>query len=191
ARLVGLEFRPRGLPAVADIRGTLWLQREPAELRSIEYRYEGLPFRMPRELSGESIGGTARYMRLESGMWILSGWTLSAPRPHTNAAGTPGTRQVLLMSEHNARVMRALDGAGQLLYSAGMPTGRASAANRSGAAVGRAADRSVAGHVDAARQAARPEDITFPGGSMPARLWVAQRCGGTPQEGRMHIVGVA
>ena len=190
ARLVGLEFRPRGRPTVTDIRGTLWLQREPAELRSIEYRYERLPFRMPSELSGEVIGGTARYMRLETGMWILSGWTLSAPRPHTNSAGATGTRQVLLMSEHNARVVRALDGTGQLLYAADMPTSPGSAGNSVGAAGVRAADGSVAARAAAASQAARPEDVTFPGGSMPARLWVAQRCGGTPQEERMHIVGV-
>jgi hypothetical protein len=183
AHLVGLEFRPRGRPAVTDIRGTLWLQREPAELRSLDYRYERLPFRLPRELARETIGGTARYMRLESGMWILAGWTLSAPRPHVDEQAGRGVRQVLLMSEHSARVVRALDSKGQLLHEDAPSAVLAS---------GDTADTHPEGDGNAAATPAvtRPDDIPFPGGSMPARLWVAQRCGGTPKDERMHIVGV-
>jgi hypothetical protein len=157
---VGLDFRPRGSPKVTDIAGTLWLNRESAELRSLDYRYVNLPFRM----QSERIGGSATYQRLDNGMWILGGWTLVAPRPITL---TPTRRdaQQMLMSEHIARVIRATTADGRLLH--------------------------LAADADAFDNdsGSRPADIPFPGGTMPARLWLAQRCEGPPTEGRLHLVG--
>jgi hypothetical protein len=158
--LVGLEFRPRGTPSTTDIQGTLWLHRESAELRGLEYEYVRLPYRT----RNERVGGSAQYRRLASGMWILSGWSLVAPRPLADENAPRGSSATLLMSEHSARVVRATLRDGTPLFTAAdTPTTRPAAG--------------------------RPADIPIPGGSMPARLWAAQRCGGAPTAGRMHVVG--
>ena len=170
AGLVGLDFRPRGNSRVTEVRGTLWLHRESAELRGIDYEYVRLPYR----LTNERVGGSARYQRLGSGMWILSEWTMTTPRPATNVQGRAGARQRLLMSRHSARVVSVTHRDGELLYSA---PGWVSATG--------------AGRQESAGDAgpARPSDVPIPGSSMPARLWAAQRCGGAPEEGRMHVIG--
>ncbi|HEX8392860.1 MAG TPA: carboxypeptidase-like regulatory domain-containing protein [Longimicrobium sp.] len=73
--LVGLEFMPlRGQPR-PDVQGVLWLDRASAELRTVEYRFTGLPY------SGavDRLGGRLRFERLPGGRWIVRDWIVNAP----------------------------------------------------------------------------------------------------------------
>ena len=70
---IGIGVRPRReRPGVNDIRGTLWLDRATSELRAFEYLYTGLP----TELAVAKAGGRVEFMRLPTGHWIVSSWSI-------------------------------------------------------------------------------------------------------------------
>ena len=75
--MIGLTFRPaqfrRGF---VDVSGTLWLDRATNELRTMEYRYEGLPITMQRA----EPGGEVEFTRLPDGIWFVSKWEIRMPR---------------------------------------------------------------------------------------------------------------
>ncbi len=75
AGLVGLAFTPAPGRRLADVRGVLWVDRETAELRFIEYRYANLPAGLPEG----AVGGRVEFMRLESGAWIVLRWSIRMP----------------------------------------------------------------------------------------------------------------
>ncbi|HET7230701.1 MAG TPA: carboxypeptidase regulatory-like domain-containing protein, partial [Longimicrobium sp.] len=75
-RLIGLGFEPVRGRRVADIRGTLWLDRRSAELRRVEYTYQG----GPPESDDPRVGGTVEYERLANGPWIVRRWTIRMPQ---------------------------------------------------------------------------------------------------------------
>jgi hypothetical protein len=74
-RLAGLSFEPVRGRRVPDVSGTLWLERETGELRSLEYSYTGLqdPMRDPR------LGGALEFWRLPGGQWIVHYWHVRMP----------------------------------------------------------------------------------------------------------------
>jgi hypothetical protein len=74
-RLLGLEFEPIDRGNRVEIEGVLWVDRETAELRHLEYRYVGLPWHSAR---GEAEG-RIEYRRLPSGAWIVDQWWIRAP----------------------------------------------------------------------------------------------------------------
>lgn len=61
---------------VVDIEGTLWLDRESAELRRLEYRYSNLP----REIRDAPAGGDVQFLRLPTGVWLVERWEIRMPR---------------------------------------------------------------------------------------------------------------
>jgi hypothetical protein len=74
---VGIGFRPaRERRGVKDIEGTLWLDRQSAELRQLEYRYTGLT----RDLAPAEAGGTVEFLRLSTGNWLVHRWAIRMPR---------------------------------------------------------------------------------------------------------------
>jgi hypothetical protein len=75
--VVGLTFEPVRGRRAAEIRGTMWLHRETAELHSLEFTWLGLPpvSRHP------SVGGKVQYRRLPSGAWYVRRWALVMPSP--------------------------------------------------------------------------------------------------------------
>lgn len=75
---VGLGFEPAAAPIRVDVRGTLWLDAETSELRSIDFEYVGL--RARDELGiGPEASGRMIYDRLPDGGWILQEWTIRVP----------------------------------------------------------------------------------------------------------------
>lgn len=78
-RLLGLEFEPmpgrRVGRAVPDIAGVLWIDRESAELRSLEFRYAHLEL----PVKTENIGGRVEFDHLPDGGWIVRSWEIRTP----------------------------------------------------------------------------------------------------------------
>jgi hypothetical protein len=77
-RWIGLSFEPvSSRRRVTDVRGVLWVDRATAELRSLEYRFTGLPGGARTEhLSRGTIG----FARLPDGSWIIRRWQLRMPQ---------------------------------------------------------------------------------------------------------------
>lgn len=74
--MVGLAFEPVARRRVADVRGVLWLDQGTSELRSLEFRYTGLP----GQLDDGVYGGRLDFSRLESGAWVVQRWLIRMPR---------------------------------------------------------------------------------------------------------------
>jgi hypothetical protein len=72
---VGLYFEPIPGRQVTDIQGTMWLDRQTHELRTLEYVYTGLP-PLPRRVE---LGGRVDFERLPTGRWIVSYWHVRTP----------------------------------------------------------------------------------------------------------------
>jgi hypothetical protein len=75
AGLIGLGFEPAPGRDLPDIEGVLWLDKETAELRDLEYRYTHLPLGM----AFDDVGGLIVFERLPSGVWIVSRWWIRMP----------------------------------------------------------------------------------------------------------------
>ncbi|MFO7588082.1 MAG: carboxypeptidase-like regulatory domain-containing protein [Gemmatimonadota bacterium] len=76
--LVGLAFEPASAPGRIDVRGTLWLDGESAELRWIDFEYAGM--RQRNDLGiGEEASGRVAFERIEDGGWIVREWRIRVP----------------------------------------------------------------------------------------------------------------
>lgn len=75
-RQVGLSFQPEPGRRLPDVQGVLWLDEGTAELRALEFSYT----RVPEGVNDKRIGGTAEFLRLPSGAWIIRRWELRMPR---------------------------------------------------------------------------------------------------------------
>lgn len=73
--LAGLAFTPARGRKLPDISGTLWVNRKTGELHHLEFSYARLPERVvePR------AGGRVDFMRMPSGVWIVSEWVIRMP----------------------------------------------------------------------------------------------------------------
>lgn len=72
---VGLAFEPNRERRRPDIEGVLWIDKETAVLRELEFRYTGVV--------GSAVGrqgGHVRFMRLSTGQWIVHAWEIRMPR---------------------------------------------------------------------------------------------------------------
>ncbi|HEU0012206.1 MAG TPA: carboxypeptidase-like regulatory domain-containing protein [Longimicrobium sp.] len=88
AGLVGLEFAPLRGRRMADVQGTLWLDRASGRLSHIEYRYTGLNYR-----GGEhALGGRIVYEQLPGGAWIVRRWYIRMPLLVQEPPGALGDR---------------------------------------------------------------------------------------------------
>lgn len=75
--LIGLAFEPTGENRrVVDIRGTMWIDAETAELRWLEYTYEYLD----PDITSSDIGGRVDFQRMPAGTWIVPEWWIRMPR---------------------------------------------------------------------------------------------------------------
>jgi len=74
---LGIAFEPtreRARREVAEIRGTLWLDRASSELRRLEFRYVNLT---PEQEA--AAGGELAFVRLTNGAWAVSRWSIRMP----------------------------------------------------------------------------------------------------------------
>ena len=76
ARLVGIRFEPIPDRELPEIEGVLWLEREGGRLRSVEYRYVNLEYRV----TGPGAGGEILFRELPNGTWIVQEWSIRLPR---------------------------------------------------------------------------------------------------------------
>jgi hypothetical protein len=74
---VGLAFEPLRGRRLPDIAGTLWLDRETAYLRDLEYRYTGVT--LPAGARARDVGGSLTFERLPNGAWIVQRWQIRMP----------------------------------------------------------------------------------------------------------------
>ena len=72
---VSLEFEPVGDRTVADIRGTLALDRATGALRRLDFSFVNIA----RDIQREGAGGRVNFRPLPSGGWIIDRWALRFP----------------------------------------------------------------------------------------------------------------
>ena len=73
--LVGLGFSPARGRNLPDVKGTLWVDRDNAELRYLEFTYA----RLPERLNAPKAGGRVEFMRIPNGAWIVRDWVIRMP----------------------------------------------------------------------------------------------------------------
>ena len=128
---IGLGFRPIPDRQIPDIEGVLWLTRQDATLRRLEYRYTRLWSWVPPGRAG----GSLEFERLPGGQPVVTGWTIRAPiasRVPATAGGRRGdpetvpffgrgriTLQGFLVEE--AEVERILGPTGAVIWPAPPP----------------------------------------------------------------------
>jgi hypothetical protein len=75
--LHGVHFTPqrRPGPGIADVMGTLWVDRDRLHLQAVEFTHLNVPVhhRTP------GLGGRLEYMDLPSGHWLLRAWQVRMP----------------------------------------------------------------------------------------------------------------
>jgi hypothetical protein len=74
--LIGLLFEPtpERKKGVAEIRGTLWVDRASAELRRLELRYVNVS-----SLQEDRAGSELDFVRMRDGTWAVSRWAIRMP----------------------------------------------------------------------------------------------------------------
>jgi hypothetical protein len=72
---IGLSFEPIEERGLSDIEGTLWLERESAKLRSLQYWYTDLPY----PGAAAPAGGRVEFQGLPDGAWIVRRWWILMP----------------------------------------------------------------------------------------------------------------
>lgn len=74
---IGLAFKPGGGSRGSGIVGVLWLDRESAELRRIEWKYD----KVPKWARGKDAGGRIDFAALDDGGRIPQRWIMRVPVP--------------------------------------------------------------------------------------------------------------
>jgi hypothetical protein len=75
--LIGVGFKPsRDRREMREIQGTLWLDRQSAELKTLEFTYTNLSD--VAEAAG--AGGRVEFLRLGDGNWLVSRWSVRMPK---------------------------------------------------------------------------------------------------------------
>jgi hypothetical protein len=93
AHLIGVGFTPSPNHRDAhDIEGVLWLDRQSAELETLEFDYTNLP----DVVRSARAGGRVEFLRLTEGSWLVSRWSVRMPQVEAidRYPGT-GTRKVI------------------------------------------------------------------------------------------------
>jgi hypothetical protein len=100
--LVGVAFEPNRTSKNTDIVGTVWIDRNTRELRRLEFGYDKVPEPADRKTASGEMG----FVRLPTGMWIISDWTLTAPIIFTDRR-QPGKGTVRAVLKVSHRVLEA------------------------------------------------------------------------------------
>jgi hypothetical protein len=96
ANPIGVAFEPtRDRREKYDIQGTLWLDRESAELKSLEFHYT----HVPDVVAVAEPGGRVEFLRLSDGHWLVSRWSVRMPRVGTRTrAPQIGTGRIAILA---------------------------------------------------------------------------------------------
>ncbi|MGE0160281.1 MAG: carboxypeptidase-like regulatory domain-containing protein [Gemmatimonadales bacterium] len=111
--LIGLSFEPlEQRRRVADVGGTLWLDRSTAELRWLEYTYYNLD--LPIRTAG--AGGRVDFRRMPAGTWIVPDWWIEMPIIGTRMLDNGSSRPALTrMRRSGGRVLEVHEAGGRSL----------------------------------------------------------------------------
>lgn len=115
-----VHFEPTAGRTVSEIKGTLVLSRETAELRHLQFEYVTV---QPREIV-DGAGGSIAFLRLPTGGWVVREWTLRSPILREDIGSVMGrisvrrsTYTVIAMDEARGEIFRVTRG-GARLWSA-------------------------------------------------------------------------
>lgn len=109
---IGLGFTPgRGARDLKDIEGTLWLDRESAELQWLEYRYTNVPVASERA----GAGGRVEFLRLVSGEWLVSRWNILMPLVGAAPTTAQGGMSRIVMASPEAALKSVQVTGGQVI----------------------------------------------------------------------------
>ena len=93
---IGIAFEPAGeRNAVAEIKGTVWLDRRSAELRAMDFEY----VHYTRERDEGRAGGEMEFARMRNNAWAISRWNIRMPavtqrfQENSGVPGMPSTPQ--------------------------------------------------------------------------------------------------
>ncbi len=80
--LLGLTFEPVSSARDRGLSGTLWMDRASAELRSLTFRYPGLPGGVDAGLAlpRQAMGGEVEFLALPNGAFVVRSWHIRMPR---------------------------------------------------------------------------------------------------------------
>jgi len=122
AGLVGLAFEPVRGRKLTDVKGTLWIDEQSSELRSLEFSYTNLPY----DLYDERIGGTVEFMPLPSGEWIVHRWQIRMPsvviKMVRGPLGTERRTELQGFRDGGGEILDVTDRRGRTVYSARLAT---------------------------------------------------------------------
>ena len=112
--LVGLAFTPARGRTLPDVAGTLWVDRESAELRYLEFNY----LRLPQRLVEPRAGGRVEFLRLPTGTWIVREWILRMPlaRIRRTEGAADDAPEVIGFRESGARADQIKTTTGSVVY---------------------------------------------------------------------------
>jgi hypothetical protein len=100
-KLIGVAFRPmQARDRLVDVSGVLWLDRANAELRSLEFSYANAP----GVVAATNPGGTADFLRLAEGRWIVDRWSIRYPVIETRTTNQPVVPGVARSTSSSERV---------------------------------------------------------------------------------------
>jgi len=86
--VLGVAFEPSGSRREhVDVRGVLWIDRESAELRSLDYSYVNVASAVERA----HAGGHVEFLRLPDGTWTVGRWWIRSPILQTTLTREPST----------------------------------------------------------------------------------------------------
>ncbi len=116
---LGIAFEPtRDRRRIADIRGTLWLDRASAELRALEYRYTNVS--VDEEHSGS--GGVMEFARMAHGAWVITRWSIRMPVVERRMVTRGFSRRAVSTVPENVVTALAVDGGDLALVRRGTDT---------------------------------------------------------------------
>jgi len=74
ASRIGIAFEPTPDRRIAEIRGTVWLDRGSAELRKLDFGYANVSRQQV-----ERAGGDMEFVRMRNGLWAIRRWSIHMP----------------------------------------------------------------------------------------------------------------
>lgn len=116
AGLVGLAFSPARGRHKPDISGTLWLDRQTAELSHLEFKY----VKLPQGVIDPRAGGRVSFLRVPTGAWVVRDWLIRMPLAviSKTATGQLGFPRAIGFRERGGAAQQIKTSAGTLVFRA-------------------------------------------------------------------------
>lgn len=102
--LVGITFEPTAArAALAEIAGTLWIDRSSSQLRRMEFAFQNVPGL--RDATPNTAGGSMEFATMRDGASVISSWEIRMPQLETDDRRTA------------VRIVEVLASGGQLVVA--------------------------------------------------------------------------